>query len=54
MLLKKRNFDTATSNFEDNRMLSESEFKYVYKNSRHITEWYYFFKKSFIAISDIK
>lgn len=51
MLFKKRNFDTATSNFDENRMLSKKEFKFIYQDSHLITEWFFLMKKSFIAIS---
>lgn len=54
MIFKKKNFDTATSNFEDNRMLSKKEFKYLFPNSNHITERFYFLPKSFIATSRIE
>jgi len=53
MHFKKRNFDRATSNFEENRMLSKREFKYLYPDSRIIIEWFYFLKKSFTATSKL-
>ena len=54
MRFKKRDFNRATSNFEENRMLSKREFNYLYGESRIISEKYFFFKKSFIATSDVK
>ena len=51
MIFKKRNFDRATANFEENRMLSKKEFYYLSSDSEHITEWFYFLRKSFIATS---
>ena len=49
MLFKKKNFDEATSKFEDNRMLSKSEFRFAYPDSTFITERFYGLGKSYIA-----
>ena len=54
MILKKRSFDKATSNFEENRMLSYKEFKYLFYESDLITEHFLFLAKSFIAKSPLK
>jgi hypothetical protein len=53
MILKKRSFDKATSNFEENRMLSYKEFKSLYNKSSLITERFFFLNKSFIAKSKL-
>ena len=54
MLLKKRSFHEATANFEDNRMLTLKEFRYVYPHSKLIKEKYFLLNKSFTLISKIK
>ena len=54
MLFKKRSFDIATSNFDENRMLSKREFNFIYYDSHMITEWFFFLRKSFIAKSEVK
>jgi len=53
MILKKRSFDKATSNFEENPMLSYKEFKSLYNKSSLITERFFFLNKSFIAKSKL-
>lgn len=51
-LFKGLNFDRATENFDENRMLSRNEFKYLFPDSDHFTEWFVL-PKSFIATSKI-
>ena len=53
MLIKGRPFDKATSNFENNRMLTKSEFKYVYPNSALIKEKFLLLNKSFTLHSKL-
>ncbi len=53
MLLKKKSFDKATSNFEDNRMLSLKEFRHLYSDSKLIKEKFFLLNKSFTLISKI-
>lgn len=53
MMFKNRSFDEATANFEENRMLSYKEFKYLYGDSTLITERFFLLRKSFIAKSNL-
>ncbi|WP_127846054.1 class I SAM-dependent methyltransferase [Psychroflexus aestuariivivens] len=53
MIFKKRSFDRATANFEESRMLSYKEFKFLYDESELITERFFFLPKSFIARSKL-
>lgn len=52
MIFKNRSFDEATSNFEENRMLSYKEFRFLYSKSTLIIERF-LLAKSFIAKSEL-
>ncbi|MEM7163017.1 MAG: class I SAM-dependent methyltransferase [Bacteroidota bacterium] len=51
-VFKKLNFDRASANFDENRMLSRKEFKHLFKESKHHTEWLVL-PKSFVAMSKL-
>ena len=52
-LIKELDFDRATANFDENRMLSRREFKHIFPNCDHHMEWF-ILPKSFIATTKIK